>query len=200
MELEEMKTLWEEMSERVEKLELVNEQNIMEMTQQKYSKKFNKLLAYERSGAVICIGMGIVLLLNIGKLDTWYLMACGIFSILTLFILPFMSLGLLNRITNLNLSRDSYKETLVRFEKSKNRLLLLQRGGVILSIILALVVLPVMDKIFNGNDFFTKEISLSFWIFIGVTMVALFFFARWGYGCYKSVTRSAENVLKELEE
>ena len=200
MELEEMKTLWEEMSERVEKLELVNEQNIMEMTQEKYTKKFNKLLAYERSGAVICIGMGIVLLLNIWKLDTWYLMTCGIFSVLTLFILPFMSLGLLNRITNLNLSRYSYKETLIRFKKSRDRVLLLQRGGVILSIVFALVVIPVMDKIFNGNDFFTKEISTGYWVFVTVAMVALFFFARWGYGCYKSITSSAENVLKELED
>lgn len=200
MELEEMKTLWEEMSARVEKLELVNEQNIMEMTQQNYTKKFDKLLFYERSGAAICFIMGIVLLLNITKLDTWYLMACGIFSVVTLLILPVISLRSLKRMTNLNLSQNSYKETLIRFKKSRDRVLLLQRGGVILSILLALVVIPVMDKIFNGNDFFTKEISTGYWIFLAVAMVALFFFARWGYGCYKSVSRSAENVLKELEE
>jgi magnesium-transporting ATPase (P-type) len=200
MELEEMKTLWEEMSERVEKLELVNEQNIMEMTQEKYTKKFNKLLFYERSGAAICIIMGIVLLLNIEKLDTWYLMTCGIFSVVTLLILPVISLSSLKRMTSLNLSQNSYRETLIRFKKSRDRVLLLQRGGVILSVLFALVVIPVMDKIFNDNDFFTKEISTGYWIFLAVSMVALFFFARWGYGCYKSIAKSAENVLKELED
>ena len=35
MELEEMKTLWEEMSQKVEKQQLVTDQIIMDMTQQK---------------------------------------------------------------------------------------------------------------------------------------------------------------------
>ena len=37
MELEEMKSLWEKMSARVEKLEVINEQNIMEMTKRHQS-------------------------------------------------------------------------------------------------------------------------------------------------------------------
>ncbi len=41
MELEEMKTLWEEMSLKVEKQQIVTDQLIMEMTQQKYKNKFN---------------------------------------------------------------------------------------------------------------------------------------------------------------
>ncbi len=200
MELEEMKTLWEKMSERVEKLELVNEQHIMEMTQQKYTKKFSKLFIYESMGSVICFAMAIFLLVNIEKLDTWYLLACGIFTIGILLVLPYFTLQSLSKIKRLNVSKYSYKETLVRFEKSKNRILLLQRGGIVLSFGLALLILPVLQKILNNKDFFANDMSGFPWISVSVMLVFLFFFARWGYGCYKSITNSAENVLKELED
>ena len=70
MELEEMKSLWEDMSQRVEKLELTNEKKLMELTQLKYKTKFSKLTSYERSGAVVCYLVGLFILFNIMKLDT----------------------------------------------------------------------------------------------------------------------------------
>lgn len=200
MELEEMKTLWEEMSQKVDKQQLITDQIIMDMTQQKYSNKFTKLFFYESLGTVICYGMAVYLLFNIEKLDTWYLLACGIFTITFLFLLPLFTLRSLTRIKRLDVAAYSYKETLVRFERSKKRVLLLQRTGIYLSLILFLAVLPVMSKIFNNKDMFTMDMDAFPWIFTGAVFVLLIFFARWGYGCYKSITASAENVLKELED
>jgi len=70
MELEEMKTLWEEMSQKVEKQQLVTDQIIMDMTQQKYTSKFSKIFLYESLGTVICFAMAVYILFNIEKLDT----------------------------------------------------------------------------------------------------------------------------------
>ena len=195
-----MKTLWEEMSRRVEKLEIVNEQNIMEMTQQKYTNKFSKIMFYESLGSVICYVSGIYLLINIAKLDTWYLMLCGIFTIVFLLLLPVFSLRSLSKLKRLDLTNYSYTETVVRFAKSKRRVLLLQRAGVYLSLLLFLTILPVTNKIFNNKDMFIMEMEAFPWIFVGIVFVVLIFFVRWGYGCYKSITESAENVLKELED
>jgi len=200
MELEEMKTLWEEMSQKVEKQKLVTDQIIMDMTQQKYTSKFSKIFLYESLGSVICFGMAIYLLFNIEKLDTWYLMACGIFTLAFLFLLPLFTLWSLTRLKRLDVTAYSYKETLVRFERSKKWVLLLQRTGIYLSFILFLAVLPVMSKIFNNKDMFKMDMDALPWIFTGVVFVLLIFFVRWGYGCYKSITASAENVLKELED
>jgi len=200
MELEEMKTLWEEMSQKVEKQQLVTDQIIMDMTQQKYTNKFSKILLYESLGTVICFGMAIYLLFNIDKLDTWYLMACGIFTVSYLFLLPIFTLLSLTRIKSLDVAAFSYKETLIRFERSKKRVLFLQRSGIYISLILFLAILPVMNKIFNNKDMFTMDIAALPWIFTGVVLVLLIFFLRWGYGCYKSITASAEKVLKELED
>ncbi len=188
------------MSQKVDKKQLVTDQIIMDMTQQKYSNKFTKLFFYESLGTVICYGMAVYLLFNIEKLDTWYLLSCGIFTITFLLLLPLFTLRSLTRIKRLNVAAYSYKETLVRFERSKKRVLLLQRTGIYLSLILFLAVLPVMSKIFNDKDMFTMDMDAFPWIFTGAVFVLLIFFTRWGYGCYKSITASAENILKELED
>lgn len=200
MELEEMKTLWEEMSQKVEKQQLVTDQIIMDMTQQKYTSKFSKIFLYESLGTVICFAMAIYILFNIEKLDTWYLMACGIFTLAFLFLLPLFTLWSLTRIKSLDVAAFSYKETLVRFERSKKWVLLSQRTSIYLSFILFLAVLPVFSKIFNNKDMFTMDMAAFPWIFTGVVFVLLIFFVRWGYGCYKSITTSAEKVLNELED
>lgn len=200
MELEEMKTLWEEMSQKVEKQQLVTDQIIMDMTQQKYTSKFSKIFLYESLGTVICFAMAIYILFNIEKLDTWYLMACGIFTLAFLFLLPLFTLWSLTRIKSLDVAAFSYKETLVRFERSKKWVLLSQRTSIYLSFILFLAVLPVFSKIFNNKDMFTMDMAAFPWIFTGVVFVLLIFFVRWGYVCYKSITTSAEKVLNELED
>lgn len=200
MELEEMKTLWEEMSQKVEKQQLVTDQIIMDMTQQKYTSKFSKIFLYESLGTVICFAMAIYILFNIEKLDTWYLMACGIFTLAFLFLLPLFNLWSLTRIKSLDVAAFSYKETLVRFERSKKWVLLSQRTSIYLSFILFLAVLPVFSKIFNNKDMFTMDMAAFPWIFTGVVFVLLIFFVRWGYGCYKSITTTAEKVLNELED
>ncbi|MDC8003376.1 AbgT family transporter [Aureisphaera galaxeae] len=200
MELEEMKTLWENMSERMEKLEVLNKQNIMEMTELKYRNKFNKLRLYETSGAVVCYIIGLGILLNLDKLDTWYLMACGVFCMLFLFVMPIFTLGSINRLTKLNLSSFSYKEILVRFEKAKRRTLVIQRISIASGVLLMFATIPVADKLLNGNDFFQNEIKAPIWYAIVFALIFLALVSRWGYGWYMKITQSAENVLKDLED
>jgi hypothetical protein len=60
-----------------------------------------------------------------------------------------------------------------------------------------LTILPVASKIGNGKDLFVE--TAAWYIYVPVMGVFLFFFARWGYGCYKRITKSAENLLRELE-
>ncbi|MEM7186245.1 MAG: hypothetical protein AAF466_06270 [Bacteroidota bacterium] len=200
MELEEMKMLWQQMSQKLEQQRLVTDQIIIEMTQQKYSNRFNKLYFFESLGTVVCVAIAILILVNFRKLDTWYLVTCGAFVTAFLLVMPLLTLRSLQRIKRLSVSQFSYKEMLVRFEKSKHRVLLLQRGSLILSALLAVLILPVFQKIFKNEDLFQQDIELSLWISVGVMLLFLFFFARWGYRCYQSVTRSAEGILKELEE
>ncbi|GAB5399659.1 MAG: hypothetical protein Aureis2KO_12440 [Aureisphaera sp.] len=200
MELEEMKTLWETMSDRVEKLELLNKQNIMEMTELKYRNKFNKLRSYELVGAVVCYLFGTLTLLNLYRLDTWYLMLFGILIVAFYYLAPIVSLGALKKVRNINISEENYKQTIVKFEKAKARMLYYQRLGIGASIVLMLMAIPVADKMFNDNNVFENIPEPSVWITTLVAAVFIYFVSRWGYGWYKKIARSAETVLKDIEE
>lgn len=199
MELEEMKTLWDTMSERIEKLELVNKQHIMEITKQKYKNKFSTIMKYESLGTIICYGIAFWILYNFSKLDTTVLVVCGVISVSTLVVLPFFSLGLLNKLKHLKISQSNYKETILSFEKNKKRLLFIQQFSIVFGLIIFFSVMPVMSRIM-GNAPFYENMNTSMIIFITVVLIGVFLFSLWGYRCYKRITEHAGSLLKELEE
>ena len=61
MEIEELQSVWSEMSAQLEKQKKLTNELIMEMTQNRYSTKFDKLTFYETIGAVISFVMAIYL-------------------------------------------------------------------------------------------------------------------------------------------
>lgn len=200
MELEEMKILWQEMSQKVEKQKKLTDTIIMEMTQQKYTQKFNKITTYESIGAIICFITAILLLVNFKKLDTWYFITCGIFMISYLLTIPIIVLHSLKSIKNFNITNKSYKETIVGFVKAKKQLLLVQKLGIYINFLLFLTSIPLAAKLLNNKDIFLTSSSIWQIIFIAIVTVLMVVVSKWGYSCYKNVTNSAENILKELED
>ncbi|NNL02094.1 MAG: hypothetical protein HKP39_07450 [Eudoraea sp.] len=197
MDLEEIQTIWSEMSDQLEQQKKLTNELIMKMTQDRYSNKFDKITFYETIGAVICFLAAIYFLVNINKLDTWYLFTCGIFTIAFLILLPVATLGLLRKMKRMNIVKNSFKETIVGYTKAKKQLLLMQRVGIYLSFVLMFTCLPVFSKIMKNKDLFLQ--SKIWLIYLPIMAIFLFFFSRWGYKCYKNITNSAENILKELE-
>ena len=199
MKLEEMKSLWAEMSIKLENQKCLTDKLILDMTQERYVNKFTKIQMYESVGAIICFAAALIIIINLGKLDTWYLLTFGIITIAFLILMPILVLRSIKSIKHLNLTSNNYKETIISFAKAKKNLLTFQKAGIYLSFLLALVIMPVASKIFNNKDFFNTEHSTKFWIVLPLFFVGLFFFAKWGYRSYQNITNSAENILKELE-
>jgi hypothetical protein len=69
----------------------------------------------------------------------------------------------------------------------------------VLSGIFMFTVIPITLKIVKGKDFFAGESNNLLW-FIPIALIAFFFFARWGYGCYVKITADAQDILQELED
>ncbi|GGD39021.1 hypothetical protein [Muriicola marianensis] len=197
MEIKDLESLWSEMDQELKNQKELTNSLIMEMTQQKYSNKFQKISVVETLGGIICVLAGIYLLFNFQALDTWYLQLCGIVSVIVLFVLPAVTLRSLYRVQSIKIADKTVSETIAGYVKAKNRLLFLQRLGIYLSFALMLTILPVASKISSGKDLFLE--SSAWYIYIPVMAVFLFFFARWGYGCYKNITQSAEDLLRGME-
>ena len=201
MELDKMKTLWDEMSLEVEKQKKLTDKIIMDMTQERYKNKFTKISTYETIGAVICFIAAVAILVNFNKLDTWYLMLCGIFSILYLFVLPIAVLRSISQIKAINITENTYKKTLLNFTKHKKQMLFIQQLGIYINFIFLIFFFPVAQKLLTNKDIFTYNNNAWSWQIpvISIAIIAMILMSRWGYKCYKNIAKSAEITLKELE-
>lgn len=199
MELEEMQATWSQMSNQLDNQKKLTNKLIMEMTKERYKNKIGILSKYEGIGAVICFIMAILLISRFSELNTWYLLASGIFSVCYLIVLPVIVLRSIRSLKSVDLTNNNYKETLVAYTKKKRQFLLTQKVGIYLNFILLVVSLPVIIKVFKGKDIFITNTNLVYW-YIPIMAVFLILFSIWGYGKYKNVTTSASHILEELED
>jgi len=200
MELEQIQATWAKLTLELEQQKKLTNEIILQMTQERYSNKFKTITFYESIGAVICFATGIYILANFTKLNTWYLMACGVFTLAFLFLMPILVLRALKRIKNMNVIAKNYQETIVAYGRAKNNLLLLQQFGIYASFLLMFSTAAIFSKIWSNKDFFLIE--RDGWIYGAILVAVIFmvFFTRWGYNCYKNITASAEDILKEVEQ
>ena len=198
MNVEDLQAIWTEMSEELEKQKKLTHEIIMQMTKQRYKSQLQKITNYEGLGAVLCFIIGIGLLANLNKLDTWFEMICGVFTVVFLLVYPFLSLGSIRAMKRININEGKYTETLKAFTKARNNFLLVQRIGIGLGFVLIITILPVATRILKGKDLFQ---SAGVWMwYLPLMLVLAILISRWGYRHYKRITKSAGNILSELEE
>lgn len=199
MNIEDMQNVWEKMGKDLEHQKNLTNTLILKMTQERYTHKFSKLATYETLGAFVCFIAAIVILLNFSKLDTWYLVLCGVLLIAYFITLPAFVLKSLYAIKAIRIDVDSYAITLKKYVKAKNNLLLVQQLGIYLNFAALLLVIPVFSKLFKNKDIFTTTNVIWYWL-LPVLIIVMILISKWGYNCYKKITSSAETLLKELED
>ncbi|KZS42369.1 hypothetical protein AWE51_02710 [Aquimarina aggregata] len=199
MELEEMQAIWSQMSDQIENQKKLTNKLIMEMTQERFKNKIGIISKYEGMGALICFAAAILILFQLSKLDTWYLLISGIFTIAYLIFLPIYILRSINTMKRINIISNTYKETLIEYAKNRKQFLFSQRLGIYLNFILMIVSLPVIIKLFKDEDIFVTNVEVLYW-YIPIMTLFLIFFSKWGYGKYKRLTASATKILEELQE
>ncbi|MEP6712504.1 MAG: hypothetical protein ABJA37_08820 [Ferruginibacter sp.] len=196
MELEEMKTLWNEMSVEMDKQKKITDSLIIKMTKSDYRNKLSRIFIPEAIGSIGCLALVVFILINFQKLTTWYLQACGVGAILILISLPVLSLRAIYNLKQVNISGNNYKQSLLQYSKGKLQFVSVQKLSFYLGAILMLAALPVMGELIAGKDLFKESrlwlwYSLAFPFFYGVN--------RWVFKKYIKMAGDAENILKELE-
>jgi hypothetical protein len=197
MELEEMKTLWGEMSAEIEKQKKLTDSLIIKMTQVNYNNKVAKIWVPEAIGTAGCFVVAGYILINMAALNTWYLMVCGIVSALLLIIMPTLTIRSIFKIRSLNISANSYKQSLIAYSNGKKQIVFAQKLKFYLGAVLMLVSLPVMSELIGGKDVF-KITGVWYWYLIAAPLY-YWFAARWISRCYLNILAGAENILKEIE-
>ena len=198
MELDEMKTLWTEMSAKLEGQKKLTDKMIIMMTQERYQRKLSKIRTPELISTALCFIMVLLILLSLNKFDTSYLLACAITSATILSVLPILSLWAIRQVSRVDIKGSNYKEALLQYALAKRRFLSVQKFSFYLSFVLLIVALPVAVKMMGGK---TTRIETATWLWylpLGFCFFAVF--ARWVYRCYVNVTVQLENLLREIED
>lgn len=195
MELDEMKNLWEEMSDRIEKQERLTKNLIGNVTEEKYHSKLKKIRYSEIIGAIICYLGAIYLIINFFKIDPLAEKIFAVISIGLLLTLPIISLRSLNRMQKVKISSKTYLETLNDFGKQKIKFQKFQKLNVSLGLFLILVAIPVLSAI-KGVDLSETE---YFWILtFPISIIAFLGFAIWVLRSYNKSLEATEKLLSEI--
>ena len=128
MTLEEMQTVWSEMTEKINNQKRLTDKLIMEMTQEKFRNKISQISKYESAGAIVCFIMAILIIVNLNKLDTWYLLASGLFVTAYLIIIPLIVLKYIRDMKTIDLVNNTYKESLIEFTKRRKQFFVLAKA------------------------------------------------------------------------
>jgi len=198
MELEEMQAAWTEMSSELEKQKVITNELIMKMTQDKYSSPWNHILQFERIGTVVCFGMLLYLLVNFGKMDTVALKLCGFVCVITLAVLPILSLRSILGMKKVNITTMTVKETLETFRNRKKQFIQFQIFNFSLSFVFMLAVLPVAVKLLKNKNLFTDFDNT---LLIGIPFLTVLFIVFFWYiiRMYKRIFARSEELIQTKE-
>ncbi len=194
MELEEMKSNWDEMSKRIEKQEILNNHLIEKMTHQKYKSKLEKIGNSEYIGSLTCYLAATYLIINFTKIEEFIFQLLCIITILLLFTLPIISLKSLRGMKNISIHTAKYSETIKTFMHRKMKFYKLQRINMILAFLLLIILLPVLASIY-GKDI--NSIT-NFWTIIVPVFIA--FFAGFSFITWRYYSKILKNLEKELRD
>jgi len=195
MELEELKNLWEGMSDRLQQQEQHTKKLLEEITEHKYQSKLRMVKTSETLGAVICFLGALYLILNFPKIEPLAEQIFAILAIVLLFSLPVISLMGLKAMQRLPVSSKTYLETVTSFRKSRVQFIRFQRLTVSFGLFLLVISIPVLASI-KGIDLSTTE---HFWtLTFPMGIVAFCVFAFWVLKSYTKSLKAAEQLLSEI--
>jgi hypothetical protein len=196
MEFEELKSQWSEMSANVANRKKLTDKKISTMTEISYMDKIRKIKIWEVTGAIFCCVALIFILIGMNKLEPWYLMICGIVSVMMLILMPALSLSTLFKISSTNIATNDYRQVLFDYNTRKINFINVQKLSICLGALLFVTILPVMGRLITGKDLFK---SATIWYIYSVGFPFLYYFATWVFKKYNSSLNKAEEILHDLK-
>ncbi|MDX5338794.1 MAG: hypothetical protein LPK25_07195 [Cyclobacteriaceae bacterium] len=196
MELEEMKSLWADLSQKVEQQEKIKKEQLMKMTKKNYMNKLGGIYLPEILGAVICFAYAGFFVFQIGNLEFPGNQALAIFNTVLMVLLPVLSLTGLYRLGTLDMSSGKPAEILEKFTKSRMYFWKVQRVAMLLSGLFAISILPPLAELLGKINLLS---SRQFWmVYVPVGIILVYIFSWVTMKKYRKALANSEQVLRDL--
>ena len=196
MELEEMKSLWQNLSVKVEQQETIQRELLLEITKAKFKRKIDGIHIPEIFGTVISFAYAAYLVYNFGRIDLWYNQIFAVTNIFFFIILPVASLTTICQLKSLQINHLATTDMLEQFRRAKRNFWRVQQSAVWLAGLMVLTLIPILDDIQGQAD---KSLRSEFWmIYMAAGLVFLFFFSRYVLGKYRRIMQQSEDILQDI--
>ena len=193
MELEELRNILNSAGKGEQEL---TPKIIDQMTERKYYSKIKKIAYPEFIGIAVCLAAAIFIGLNFGKLDTNFLKATGVVSMITLLVLSIISYVSLQSFNDVKNVSKAYVDTLKAFAFHQLKFYKLQKLNVLLSYLLMVTIIILLPKFFYDKDVTENK---YYWIFsFALSYIFLQFYSKWVMKYYRKTLNQTKELLKEL--
>lgn len=196
MELDEMKTLWEDLSGKVENQEKITKEELMKMTKKNYQNRLNSIYLPEILGSVICFGYAGYFIFQIEKLELPINQVLAIFNTAVMIILPIISLWTLARLNSIKISDESPSNLVEKFKKEKTFFWKFQQFNLMLSGLFAVSILPPLAELFGKKDLILEP---TFWMaYVPVGLICIYIFGRITIRKYYKSLQEAQQLIEGI--
>jgi len=196
MELDDLKNVWDTMSNQIQENQNLNPKLFDNMSNKKFHSSLKRILLPELLGSMFCFGFVIFILFNFQRLDAVSFKIAGVTSILLFIILPAISLFSIRQLYKSTDITKSYADTLKDFAHQKIKFCKLQKLNFTLSYLLLVTVILISTRLFGRNE--ATDNGYFFIISFSLGYIALFFFSKWVFKKYNIIIQQTEDLLNEL--
>ncbi|GAA4312502.1 hypothetical protein [Nibribacter koreensis] len=197
MELEEMQQAWANLSQRVEKQDILTTHLVEQTARQRYHARLNSIKYSELAGTFVCYAAAGYVSVHLTRIEGFWMQVLAVLTIVVLLILPILSLASVRAVRGVNISVATYVETIQTFARQKIRFQRLQKINVLLGLVLLFVSLPVLASI-QGKDL--TQIPYLWTVLVPVGAAVFLAFAYWVLRSYNKILTDMESLLTDIEK
>jgi hypothetical protein len=196
MELDEMKSLWEDLSGKVENQEKIKKEELMKMTKKNYHNRLFSIYLPEILGSVICFGYAGYFIFQIGKLELPINQVLAVFNTVMMITLPTISLWTLARLNSLKITDESPSLLVEKFKKEKTFFWKFQQINLMLSGSFVVSILPPLAELLGKKDLILEPI---FWmVYVPLGLLSVYIFGRITIKKYYKSLQEAQQLIEGI--
>ncbi|MTI21218.1 hypothetical protein E1176_09320 [Fulvivirga sp. RKSG066] len=196
MELEEMKNIWSDMSDELDKQKKLTQKLIIKMAHEKSSSRLGRIVMAESIGTVITVVALIFIGINFNKFNSLINIVAASGTFLILFVSVIMAVLLIRKANLINIQEDTYIGALNHYTDLKKMLRFYKRFSIAMYVIMPFFLIPVVS-VLAGKDLSQNlselwEVILACVLILPVAWLAIAWF-------YKTNLRNVTAAFKEVK-
>lgn len=205
MDLDEMKSTWQELSAELDKQKTLTNDIILKMAHEKSKSSLGKMVKFESIGG---LGMCVVLLVGLficslnRSFDNVPLMICALLSAVLFIFSGYISWDFISKMKKVNLLENSIEESQKNYLAVKKASARYKKVGVYTSLPTILFFSPVVLKVFIGKDIFrnfsTAKDDFLIMILLSVVIAVPLVYTLFKF--YNKNMKATAEALEQVEE